>query len=98
MYAMFGIQSGYWLVSRRASLTALAPAEPAACAAKTASSPSLLVVRVVVHPPHPKPMIMAMMAPPIRPHTPYFTLAAVTGVIAHPSRDAKMAGHVNRSA
>jgi hypothetical protein len=28
-------------------------------------------------------MIMAMMAPPIKPHTPYFTFAAVTGVIDH---------------
>jgi hypothetical protein len=37
-----------------------------------------------------------MMAPQIRPHTPYFTFAAVTGVIAHPSCDLQMAGHVNR--
>jgi hypothetical protein len=37
-----------------------------------------------------------MMAPPIRPHTPYFTFAAVTGVIDHTSPDSKMAGHVNR--
>jgi hypothetical protein len=40
-------------------------------------------------------MIMAMMAPQMRPHKPYFTFAAVTGVIDHPSRDKKMAGPVN---
>jgi hypothetical protein len=37
---------------------------------------------------------MAMMAPQISPHTPYFTFAAVTGVIDHTSRDSTMAGHV----
>jgi hypothetical protein len=37
-------------------------------------------------------MIMAMMAPPIRPHTPYFTFAAVTGVMDQTSRAEKMAG------
>jgi hypothetical protein len=41
-------------------------------------------------------MIMAMMAPQIRPHTPYFTFAAVTGVIDQTSRAEKMAGHVHR--
>src|SRR5437764_15494465 len=44
-------------------------------------------------PPHAKPMIMAMLAPPISPHTPYFTFAAVTGVIDYTSRDSTMAGH-----
>src|SRR5712691_6615959 len=39
-------------------------------------------------------MIMARTAPQIRPHTPYFTFAAVTGVIEHTSRAQKMAGHV----
>src|SRR5207245_8717397 len=39
-------------------------------------------------------MIMARTAPQIRPHTPYFTFAAVTGVIDHPSRAQKVAGHV----
>jgi hypothetical protein len=35
-----------------------------------------------------------MMAPQIRPHTPYFTFPAVTGVMDHPSRDQKMAAPV----
>jgi hypothetical protein len=39
-------------------------------------------------------MIMAMTAPQIKPHTPYFTFPAVTGVMDHPSRDQKMAGHL----
>ena len=43
-------------------------------------------------PPQAKPMIMAMMPPQIRPHTPYFTFAAVTGVMDHPSYDSTMAG------
>jgi hypothetical protein len=41
----------------------------------------------VVQPPQAKPRIVAMMAPQIRPHTPYFTFPAVTGVMDHPSRD-----------
>jgi hypothetical protein len=39
---------------------------------------------------------MAMMAPQISPHTPYFTFAAVTGVIAQTSHDSTMAGHATR--
>ena len=67
----------------------------AARAAKTASSPIRWVVPRWSTPPG-KADNQARMAPPIRPHTPYFTFAAVTGVMDHPSRDSQMAGHVHR--
>src|SRR5206468_4071018 len=53
----------------------------AAWLAKTASLVIVCVVPEVVQPPHAKPMIIAITAPQIRPQTPYFTFAAVSGFI-----------------
>src|SRR5258705_4999769 len=58
----------------------------AACLAKTASLVIVWVVPEVVQPPHAKPMIIEMTAPQIRPQTPYFTFAAVSGFIDKTSR------------
>jgi hypothetical protein len=49
-------------------------------AGKTASWVFVWLVPKVVQPPA-KPMIMAMTAPQIRPHTPYFIFAALSGFI-----------------
>jgi hypothetical protein len=53
----------------------------AARLAKTASLVIVSVVPEVVQPPHANPMIIAIAAPQIRPHTPYVIFAVVSGFI-----------------
>lgn len=53
----------------------------AASLARTASLVLVRLVPAVVQPPHAKPMIIAMMAPQMRPQIPYFIFAALAGFI-----------------
>src|SRR5688572_2518152 len=53
----------------------------AASLAKTASVVLVRLVPAVVQPPHAKPMIVAMIAPQMRPHIPYLIFAALSGFI-----------------
>src|SRR5216684_7215095 len=53
----------------------------AARVVKSAASVICWEVPLVDHPPHWKPMVIAMTAPIIRPQTPYLTLSAVSGFI-----------------
>ena len=57
----------------------------AAWLATTASAVIVRVVPAVVQPPHAKPVIIAMIAPQIRPQLPYFTFAVVSAFIDVPS-------------